>query len=301
MRVQSTSRAINYTGTTGGRLYSRNDRDVSRSYPEVAGLDLLAGLVLDGELVALDERGRPDFGLLQHRMHVTKPSPELIARVPVQYVVFDLLAFDGRPLLELPYQDRRRLLIELGLDQPGVTVPANFTDTPGSLVMAAAQQQGLEGVVAKRSSSPYQPGRRSRAWIKTPIRHTAEVIIAGWAPSSGNANVVGALLLAVHDAAGVLVYVGDVGTGFTDAARRQLLELLGPLHRDTPPFPGAFSRTRGWPGRAPSRSPVQWVEPEVVGEVEYRAFTGEGNFRHPSWRGLRPDRVAAEVHVPAPD
>ncbi|MFC4943295.1 non-homologous end-joining DNA ligase [Pseudonocardia sp. GCM10023141] len=293
-------RAISYTAPVGTRLYSRNDRDVSRSYPEVAGLDLLDGLVLDGELVALDERGRPDFGLLQHRMHVAKPSPELIARVPVQYVVFDLLAFDGRPLLELPYGDRRRLLTELQLERPGVTVPANFTDTPGALVMAAAQQQGLEGVVAKRLSSPYRAGRRSRSWVKTPIRHTTEVIIAGWAPSSGNANVVGALLLAAHDADGLLVYVGDVGTGFTDATRRQLLELLGPLHRDTRPFPGAFSRARGWPGRAPSRGQVHWVEPELVGELEYRAFTVDATFRHPSWRGLRPDRDPADIGLPPP-
>jgi len=164
-------------------------------------------------------------------------------------------------------------------------------------------QQGLEGVVAKRLTSPYQPGLRSPAWIKTPIRHTAEVIIAGWAPSSGNAAVLGALLLGAHGPDGQLVYVGDVGTGFTDAARRRLLDLLRPLQRGDPPFAGEFVRARGWPGRPPSRGVVHWVQPRLVGEIEYRAFTSNrtsagGTFRHPSWRGLRPDREPDEVRLP---
>jgi bifunctional non-homologous end joining protein LigD len=291
-------RAIGYAGSGGLVLYSRNDRDISRSYPEVATLPLETGLVVDGELVALGGRGRPDFGLLQHRMHVAKPAADLIARVAVRYVVFDVLRRDDRSLLDLPYQDRREVLAGLGLAERGLVVPGNFTDTPGEVVMAAVAQQGLEGVVAKRLTSAYQPGLRSRAWIKTSIRHAAEVIIAGWAPSTGNASVLGALLLAAHDPDGLLVYVGDVGTGFTDAARRRLLELLRPLHREDPPFAREFVRARGWPGRPPSRSVVHWVQPRLVGEVEYRAFTHEGNFRHPSWRGLRPDREPDEVRLP---
>ena len=299
-RVQSTNRAIGYAGREGLRLYSRNDRDISRSYPEVAALELGNGVIVDGELVALDEHGRPDFGLLQHRMHLTTPAAELIERVPVQYVVFDLLHRKDRSLLELPYSRRRELLDRLDLERPGLRVPANFTDITGDLVMAAVAQQGLEGVVAKRLVSTYQPGRRSRAWIKTPIRHTAEVIIAGWSPSTGNANVLSALLLAAYNPDGELVYVGDVGTGFTDAARRHLLELLRPLHRDDSPFAGPFVRARGWPGRPPARGTVQWVAPRLVGEIEYRAFTREGSFRHPSWRGIRPDRDPDEVLVPVP-
>ena len=184
-------RAIGYAGPGGLVLYSRNDRDISRSYPEVAALQLETGLVVDGELVALDGRGRPDFGLLQQRMHVARPAADLIARVAVQYVVFDVLRRDDRSLLALPYQDRRGVLAALGLAERGLVVPGNFTDTPGEVVLAAVAQQGLEGVVAKRLTSPYQPGLRSRAWIKTPIRHTAEVIIAGWAPSTGNAQRAG--------------------------------------------------------------------------------------------------------------
>ena len=296
-------RAIGYAGPGGLVLFSRNDRDISRSYPEVAALHLETGLVVDGELVTLDGRGRPDFGLLQQRMHVAKPAADLIARVAVQYVVFDVLRRDDRSLLAQPYQDRRGVLGALGLTERGLVVPGNFTDTPGEVVLAAVAQQGLEGVVAKRLTSPYQPGLRSPAWIKTPIRHAAEVIIVGWAPSRGNAAVLGALLLGAHGPDGQLVYVGDVGTGFTDATRRHLLDLLRPLQRGDPPFAGEFVRARGWPGRPPGRSVVHWVQPRLVGEIEYRAFASNrtsagGTFRHPSWRGLRPDREPDEVRLP---
>jgi bifunctional non-homologous end joining protein LigD len=151
-------RAIRYAGPSGLRVVSRNDRDISRSYPEVAGLRLSTGVVVDGELVALDERGRPDFALLQQRMHVTAPAPGLVALVPVQYVVFDLLR-DGRDLLlDLPYEQRRTRLQDLVLGRVGVVVPQNFRDIPGVLVMTAAREQGLEGVVARRLTSVYQPG-----------------------------------------------------------------------------------------------------------------------------------------------
>jgi bifunctional non-homologous end joining protein LigD len=298
-------RAVGYSGAGGLRLFSRNDRDVTTSYPEVAaaGLDDVRGdLVLDGELVALDDRGRPDFARLQHRMHVVRPASELLVEVPVQYVVFDLLRADGDSLLELPYRERRARLTGLGLDgHSGIRIPPNFIDVPGATVLAAAEQQGLEGVVAKRLESAYQPGRRARSWIKTAIRHAHEVIVVGWSPGNGNRqNSIGALLLGAHDG-GRLVYVGDVGTGFTDAARARLLEQLRGLERTGSPFDGEIVAARGaWPGRAASRGPVRWVEPRLVGEIEYRAFTKDGYFRHPSWRGLRPDRDPDEVRLPLP-
>jgi bifunctional non-homologous end joining protein LigD len=293
-------RAIGYAGPTGLRLLSRNDRDVSRSYPEVVGLELPAGVVVDGELVAWDERGRPDFARLQQRMHITTPSSTLVSGVPVRFVVFDLLRHDGKPLLERPYQQRRALLLELELPRAGVMVPANYTDTVGELVLQAAAQQGLEGVVAKRVTSSYQPGRRSRSWVKTAIRRTAEVIVVGWSPATGNQNVVGSLLLAGYNEDGVLVYAGDVGTGFTDVTRRQLRQQLRPLERSEPPFPGQSIRARSWPGRPTGRGAVRWVAAQLVGEIEYRAFTRDSNFRHPSWRGLRPDVAVIDVHLPRP-
>ncbi|MHA6783036.1 non-homologous end-joining DNA ligase [Pseudonocardia saturnea] len=296
-------RAVAYARDGGLRLFSRNDRDVSSSYPEIGAIGLDEGVVVDGELVALDARGRPDFGRLQHRMHVAAPTVALIAEIPVQYVVFDLLRRGGRSTLGLSYLERRALLDELGLDGAGVVrVPPNFTDIAGSVVQAAAEQQGLEGVVAKRVDSTYQPGRRSRSWIKTAIRHTHEVLVAGWSAGSGNRhNSIGALLLAAHDDSGRLVYVGDVGTGFTDAARGRLLQQLRAMERAASPFDGEFARARGWSGRAPGRGEVRWVDPVLVGEIEYRSFTPEGAFRHPSWRGLRPDRDPGEVRLPAPD
>lgn len=296
-------RAVAYGRPGGVRLFSRNDRDVTSSYPEIAATGLGEGVVVDGELVALDERGRPDFGRLQHRMHVAAPTAVLIAEVPVQYVVFDLLRHDGHSTTGLPYTERRALLDGLELDAvPGWRVAPNFVDVDGSLVMAAAEQQGLEGVVAKRVDSIYQPGRRSRSWIKTAIRRAHEVIIAGWSAGAGNRhNSIGALLLAAHDDDGQLVYVGDVGTGFTDTARQRLLERLRELERPGPPFGGEVARARGWPGRGAGRGAVRWVEPVLVGEIEYRSFTHDGSFRHPSWRGLRPDRDPHEVHLPPPD
>jgi bifunctional non-homologous end joining protein LigD len=236
-------------------------------------------------------------------MYVTAPPASLIAEVPVQYVVFDLLRHGGRSTIGLPYIERRALLDGLGLDgAPGWRVAPNFVDVAGSLVMAAAEQQGLEGVVAKRVDSAYQPGRRSRSWIKTAIRRAHEVIIAGWSAGAGNRhNSIGALLLAAHDECGQLVYVGDVGTGFTDTARHRLLEQLRDLEQRGSPFAGDVARARGRPGRGAGRGAVRWVEPVLVGEIEYRSFTHDGSFRHPSWRGLRPDRVPHEVHLPPPE
>lgn len=291
-------RAIGYGRRGGVRLLSRNDRDVTASYPEVGDLDLGTGVVLDGELVAMDRRGRPDFELLQQRMHVVRPSAALVRQVPVAYVVFDVLWHGGRSLLGAPYRERREMLLGLGLPEPGVRVPPNFTDTPGAVVLSAVGQQGLEGVVAKRLASAYQPGRRSKSWVKTAIRHTHEVVVAGWSPSRGRRGVLSALLLAAHDEHGELVYVGDVGTGFTDAARARLHDLLGPLEQPDAPFAGEFVRARGWPGRAAGGDAVRWVAPRLVGEIEYRTFTRDGRFRHPSWRGLRPDRDPGSVHLP---
>ncbi|WP_226359373.1 hypothetical protein [Pseudonocardia sp. ICBG601] len=138
-----------------------------------------------------------------------------------------------------------------------------------------------------------------RRWITTLLHHNAEVVVVGWSPSSGNRNVLGSLLLAVHDQQGDLVYAGDVGTGFTDAARRQLLEQLRVLSRDEPPITGPTQLTHAWPGRARRGVAVHWVEPRLVGEIEYRSFSAGGGFRHPSWRGLRPDREPGEVRRPA--
>lgn len=276
------------------RAHSRNLRDITATYPE---LSMLAGLVpgtalLDGELVTLDERGRPDFGRLQSRMHVLSPTAALLRDYPVCYYVFDLLRLDGRDLIDLPYQERRQRLGRLGLDRPPrVRVPDHHTGTAGADLLEIAAEYGLEGVVAKRLDSRYRPGTRSRYWIKTPLRLTQEVVIGGWTPGEGRrAGMLGSLLLGAHDDEGTLVYIGHVGTGFSDEALRDMEERLRPLRRDSSPFGTEVPRDRA--------RHATWVRPVLVGEVEHRQWTTDGRLRHPSWRGLRPDKEPPEATLP---
>ncbi|MFE9750594.1 non-homologous end-joining DNA ligase [Saccharothrix saharensis] len=287
-------RAVTYVRAGQVRAMTRNDLEVSSTYPEVRALSTLPGdheVVLDGEIVALGAQRQPDFGRLQARMHVARPGDELLARVPVVYYVFDLLHVDGRSLLGAPYAQRREELVALGLGGvPGVRVPPSFTEVDGEDVLAVASDYGLEGVVAKRVTSQYEPGRRSTAWVKVPLVHTQEVLIGGWRPGDGRrAGTIGSLLLGVPSDDG-LRYVGKVGTGFTHSALLDLQERLGPLARTGSPFVD--------PVPADHARRAHWVRPELVGEVEYRTWTTDGRLRHSSWRGLRPDKRPGEVRLP---
>ncbi|WP_231500319.1 non-homologous end-joining DNA ligase [Saccharothrix sp. NRRL B-16314] len=289
-------RAVAYVRGGRVRVLTRNDLEVSATYPEVRALSSLLGdrdAVLDGEIVALGARKQPDFGRLQSRMHVARPGGELLARVPVVYYVFDLLHLDGRSLLGEPYSTRREELAALGLSgRNEVRAPPSFTDVDGRDVLAVAQDYGLEGVVAKRVTSRYEPGRRSTAWVKVPLVRTQEVLVGGWRPGDGRrAGTVGSLLLGVPTDDG-LRYVGKVGTGFTDAALRDLRERLLPLARTASPFAG--------PVPLDQARRAHWVRPELVGEVEFRTWTADGRLRHSSWRGLRPDKDPADVAMPPP-
>ncbi|MDR7277627.1 non-homologous end-joining DNA ligase [Catenuloplanes atrovinosus] len=296
-------RALAYTDPGGTvRVYSRNRRDVTASYPELHALGVLLpgrGTVLDGEIVARDDAGVPSFDRLQDRMHVTTPTPGLLAAVPVCFHAFDLLALDGTDLTGRPYQQRRARLDELGLTGEVVSVPAAHAAAHGPAALRAAQAAGLEGVVAKQLDSPYEPGRRSRSWIKTPLVRTQEVLIIGYTHGTGRrAGTIGSLLLAAHDPTGRLAYCGHVGTGFSDATLRALHARLVPLHRAGPPLTGV--------PREHARGAI-WVTPLLVGEVAYRTITTDGRLRHPVWRGLRPDRDPTDVRlhpthpaVPAP-
>ena len=283
-------RAVSYLDRHTVRVMSRNDLDVTASYPELVELlDLLAErrAVLDGEIVALDDAGRPSFPVLQQRMHVRQPTVALLAAVPVQYEVFDLLRLEGTSLLAHPYEQRRALLEQLPLHGHSVHLPPVSEDGPGTL--AAADAAGLEGVVAKRRTSRYRPGRRSPDWIKVPFVRTQEVVIVGYQPGEGRrAGTIGALLLAVPGPDGALHYAGGVGTGFTDAALHQLQRTLQPLVRPTAPLADV--------PREHARRAV-WVEPTLVGEVAYRTWTPDQRLRHASWRGLRPDKTPADVNV----
>ncbi|MFI6263862.1 non-homologous end-joining DNA ligase [Micromonospora sp. NPDC051006] len=285
-------RAIAYVAD-GIRLLSRNDRDVTRAYPELGGLaDLLAKrrAVLDGEIVALDGRGRPDFSALQHRMHVRAPSASLVSTTPVRLYLFDLLHLDGRDTTSLPYTERRAALEELDLSGESVDIPPYWTGDAGRDLATAAADLGLEGVVAKALGSRYEPGRRSPAWVKVPLNDTVEVIVGGWKPGTGRREgTIGSLLLGMYDRGDQLTYIGHVGTGFTQAALRDLGERLRPLRRRDAPFASPVPREH-------ARHAV-WVDPVLVGDVTFRSWTPDHRLRHPSWKGLRSDREPAEIRL----
>lgn len=283
-------RAVVYVHRDRIVVRTRNDRDVTATYPELVGLAGAlgrAGGVLDGELVALDASGRPSFGELQARMHVQRPTAALQERVPVSLLCFDLLHHRGRSLLARPYEQRRAALLDLGLDGAHWAVPPAF-EGDAQAALEASQTQGLEGVIAKRRQSTYQPGRRSRDWVKVKHVRMQEVVVGGWRPGEGRrAGGVGSLLLGVPDASGRLVYAGHVGTGFTERMLDDLARQLEPLARATPPFADDVPRAHARDAR--------WVTPRLVGEVAFTEWTRDGRLRHPTWRGLRVDKTPADV------
>ncbi|HEX6354712.1 non-homologous end-joining DNA ligase [Actinophytocola sp.] len=272
-------------GTT--RLTSRLGNEITMVYPDMQGVmtDALDGqaAVLDGELVALAPDGRPDFHLMQFR-HQRGPTTELLRAAPVTYIAFDLLQLGDEVLLDAHYARRRELLTDLPLTNPRVAVPRHFTaeDIDPTELLAFVEEQRLEGLVAKRLASRYHPGRRSRDWIKRPITKTQDVVVGGWRPGRGNrSGRVGGLLLGAHDHDGHLHYIGDVGTGFTERALDELLDLLTPLARPASPFHDEVP--------ADHRRGALWVAPTLVGQVVYRQFTTDHRLRHTAWRGLRHD------------
>jgi bifunctional non-homologous end joining protein LigD len=289
-------RAIAYVQPGRLRLESRNQNDITEAYPELRGMvgDLgMREAILDGEIVAFDEQGRPSFERLQKRMHVTSPSAvrRLAASTPVIYAAFDLLYLDGHSLMELPYRRRRERLEELGLDGPAWRVPAIHAGA-GSRLLAATAAQGLEGLVAKRLSSRYEPGRRSGAWLKVKHTYRQELVIGGWLPGEGRrAERIGALLVGYYDD-GSLRCAGRVGTGFTEKTLVELQRRLAPLRRERSPFAAGAKLPRE----------AVFVEPQLVAEVEFREWTSEGVLRAPSFKGLREDVDPREVvrEGPAP-
>jgi bifunctional non-homologous end joining protein LigD len=281
------------------RITSRSGSDHTHRYPELQDVfaPALGGhpAVLDGEVVALNAAGRPEFELMQRRaMH--EPTAKLRAEVPVVYFAFDLLRIGAESLLDRPYEQRRELLAELVRPADGrLVVPPWYTraDIAPDQLLATAAQHGIEGVVAKRLDAPYLPGARSPLWTKRALTQTREVVVGGWRTGAGRrAGTLGALLLGGYDDDGALVYIGDVGTGFSDDALDHLRDVLTPLARTACPFATEVPRDRA--------RGAHWVEPDLVGEVVHRRVTPDLRLRHTSWRGLRPDRTPDEVRVPKP-
>ena len=278
----------------GVRLISRNGVDTTPIYPELGDLGGLLSAdsaVLDGEIVALNAKGRPDFGLLQTRMKLTDRAEIEAAQTttPVRLMLFDLLELDGNDLTGLEYRQRRELLGKAVDDAEDghVQVPPVLDATLREAV-EASRQLGLEGIMAKRLTSDYQPGARSASWVKIKHLQTQEVVVVGWRPGRGSrAAKVGSLLVAVPDGVD-LRYVGRVGSGLTDRDLAEVGARLKKLARKTAPLgdvPGADA------------SDAHWVRPALVGEVQYSEQTGSGRLRHPVWRGWRPDKSPSDVVV----
>ncbi len=264
------------------RFVSRARNDITGPYPELRALNRALSshrAILDGEIVAFDEAGRPDFGRLQQRMHVASDSAakRRARETPVVYVVFDLLWLDGHPLVDEPYEGRRARLVALGLHGPHWQTPEHVVGR-GADLLEVTRQQGLEGILAKRLGSRYEPGRRSACWVKVKHVESVEVVIGGWEPGEGRRrDRIGSLLMGLPEEGG-LRYVGKVGTGFNQDELERLQRLLGPDERATPPF------TAGGPPRR-----AVWVEPRHVAGVEFREWTRDGKLRAPSYKGLRDD------------
>ena len=275
-------------------LRSRNGVDLTASCPEIVtalGSAGLGSVVLDGEIIAFDEDGVPDFGLLQQRigMHRSARSSGLPADAPLHYMVFDLIERDGTSLRSETYETRRAALESLGIgDDPEATVRVPPTLT-GDLSDAVADSlnRGLEGVMAKRRTSTYRSGR-SKSWLKIKHQRTQDVIVIGWTPGQGGRRgSIGALVLAVHRA-GELSYVGKVGSGFRERDLDVLASLLPEYEVDHPPVSGVPSDVA---------AQARWTRPALVAEVAHSTWTHGGHLRHATWRGLRDDVAVDDVVV----
>ena len=277
-------RAVAFCSGGRVRLQSRSLEDITFRYPELREMGIAIGsreLVVDGEVIAVDKNGRPSFELLQGRIGLVGEADirRRMKEIPIGYVIFDLLYNDGRSTMHLPYTERRRLLEGLKLKgRFWQTPPATIGD--GTTTLEASKKLGLEGIMAKRLDSTYQPGKRSDAWLKIKNHQGQELVIGGWLPGAGaREGRVGALLVGYYEGP-KLVYAGKVGTGFTERMLDRLQSLLDPLRRPTSPFDAGLPPPKG----------AIFVEPKLVGEFEFTEWTRTGHLRQPSFKGLREDK-----------
>jgi bifunctional non-homologous end joining protein LigD len=283
---------------TGGRLRltNRTEGDVTAGYPELtATVGSLPDVLLDGEVVAFDQSGRPTLQAIAHRMHVRAPGrTAALARThPVTYMVFDLLSYDGQDLTRLPLTERRRLLDGLGLEQvTGTHLGApcwrlSEQHDDGDLLAEVTAAGGLEGVMSKRRTSPYLPGQRSDHWLKVPHRKELVAVIGGWTPETDSIDRLGAVWVghpsdeSTFTVRPVLYPLSRVGSGLSHAQRADLLKVLREIEvRDCPfdPRPDSIDVRR-----------TRWVEPLLCVQIRYLGHTEGGTLRQPVLRALRPD------------
>ena len=279
-------RTLAEVGSDGAaRLWSRNENQTTVAWPEIAESPLGArDVVADGEIIALNERGLPDFRTLMERMHVrsARTAAALADRVPATYMVFDLLRLDGEDLTGLPLDTRRERLLDLGLSTAW-QVPASYDD--GSMLFDATLAQDLEGIVSKRRTSRYTPGARSPHWQKFAHRHRASYVVGGWRPQEGHPDRLGAVLVGEVTVDG-LAYRGRVGSGIGAKVSRLLAGRVAGLERAGSPFADEVPKVdaRG----------TTWLEPVLVVDVETHG-RGYDRLRQPSYQGLRDDLTADDL------
>lgn len=262
------------------RLWSRNENDVTVSFPELQPLAASGSdLLLDGEVVALTG-GVPAFSALADRMHVrsTSRAEALALTNPVTFIAFDLLRLEGRDLTGQPLEQRRATLEGLGLVGSHWQVPATYDD--GVTLMSATEAQGLEGVVSKKVDSLYHFGRRTSEWLKFPHRRSESYVVGGWRHETDSASRLGALLVGTPTSHG-LSFRGRIGSGLAGRVGQRLLELLHPLAADASPFRDAVPRV--------DATGTRWVRPELVVEVASLGVTPGDRLRQPSYQGVRLD------------
>jgi bifunctional non-homologous end joining protein LigD len=280
------------------RTYTRKGLDGATYFPgllEPATWIAAEQAVVDGEVVALNEDGAPDFGLLQEAISGLRTggrgSSAPAARL--RYQAFDLLYLDGRSLLRVPLEDRKRLLKSV-LRETGRVHFASHIEADGEAFHKAASDLGLEGIVAKLRRSPYEPGKRTPAWLKIKIRPEQELVVGGYTPGEGNAKDLGAVAVGVYED-GRLKFAGKVGSGFNARTRKELRSRLEALETDRPAFDPA-------PERKGELRKVIWVKPELVIRAELGGWTREGYVRQTSFKGVDeghdPRAVAREMAVP---
>lgn len=278
-------RALLDVTDAGVRLHSRNGNDITGGYPElVAMADGVGDALVDGEIVAFVD-GRPSFERLQSRMHVRGRANVARAAETAQvtFVAFDLLRRFGLDLGDRPYDERRATLERFVAEHEGWTLSPSFDDGPATEQVARAH--GLEGVVAKRVDSAYRPGVRTRDWLKLRFIRSGDFVIIGWEAAPEHPRTLSSLILGFRSADGSLRFAGRVGSGLAGRAASRVQAAL--RARADPAVPDVPPPT--------SRRTMHWVEPEVVVEVEFVAWTGDGRLRHPVFRGLRPDKSVDEA------
>jgi bifunctional non-homologous end joining protein LigD len=292
-------RAIIFLEKGRVRIQSRNLLDLTRQYPELSDAPKelrKKSIVLDGEIVALNKQGVPSFEQLQQRMHLTASKASLIARdVPAIYMVFDLLYLGNESLMALPYTERRAKLEKFFVPRKSWQL-STYHVGDGKELLSLSKARGFEGLIGKRLDSIYEPGRRSGAWIKIKNSLRQEAVIGGWLPGEGSrGGRIGALLVGYYDylpnearrrgEKQKLIFAGKVGTGFTDKMLVEIAAVLMPLRRIDNPFDVDKPKYRA----------AIYVEPRLVGEIQFTEWTAGHMMRHPSFKGLREDKNAEEV------